>query len=128
EYTETVIFNKTQTGWVADEGNKSSYPDDWEQDYHVMVLALRDYMAKTGFKKALLGMSGGIDSALVAAIASDALGPENVRLVMLPSEYTSQNSLDDASECATLLNTKIQTIPITESFEAITSTLSTVFD
>ena len=128
EYTETVIFNKTQTGWVADEGNKSSYPDDWEQDYHVMVLALRDYMAKTGFKKALIGMSGGIDSALVAAIASDALSPENVRLVMLPSEYTSQNSLDDASECAALLNTKIQTIPITEGFEAITSTLSPVFD
>ena len=68
---------------MAQEGKKASYPDHWEQDYHVMVLALRDYMKKTGFKKALLGMSGGIDSALVAAIACDALGSENVRLVML---------------------------------------------
>ncbi len=68
-----------------------------------MVLSLRDYMRKTGFKKVLLGLSGGIDSAIVATIAADALGPENVRCVMLPSEYTSQAQLDDAKAVAEAL-------------------------
>ena len=93
-----------------------------------MVLALRDYMEKTGFKKALLGMSGGIDSALVAAIACDALGSDNVRLIMLPSEYTSKNSLEDATNCANSLEAKIQTIPISESFNVVLSTLEPIFD
>ena len=128
ENIETIKFKRTQNGWVADEGKKASYPDHWEQDYHVMVLALRDYMEKTGFKKALLGMSGGIDSALVAAIACDALGSDNVRLVMLPSKYTSKNSLDDATNCAKLLGAKIQTIPISESFNSVLETLEPIFD
>jgi NAD+ synthase len=128
EHIETVTFNRSATGWVAEQGSKASFPDDWEQDYHVMVLALRDYMRKTGFKKVLLGMSGGIDSAIVATIATDALGPENVRLVMLPSEYTSQNSLDDAAECAGLLGASIQTVPIAEGREAITNTLAPIFE
>lgn len=128
EHIETITFNRTPTGWVAQQGSKASFPDDWEQDYHVMVLALRDYMRKTGFKKVLLGMSGGIDSAIVATIATDALGPENVRLVMLPSEYTSQNSLDDAAQCAGMLGASIQTIPISEGREAITNTLAPIFD
>ena len=93
-----------------------------------MVLAVKDYMEKTGFKKALLGMSGGIDSALVAAIACDALGSENVRLVMLPSKYTSKNSLDDATNCAKLLGAKIQKIPISESFNSVLETLEPIFD
>jgi NAD+ synthase len=128
ENIETITFKRTHNGWVADEGKKASYPDHWEQDYHVMVLALRDYMEKTGFKKAVLGMSGGIDSALVAAIACDALGSENVRLVMLPSKYTSKNSLDDATNCAKLLGAKIQKIPISESFNSVLETLEPIFD
>ena len=128
ENIETITFKRTHNGWVADEGKKASYPDHWEQDYHVMVLALRDYMEKTGFKNALLGMSGGIDSALVAAIACDALGPDNVRLVMLPSKYTSKNSLDDATKCAKLLGAKIETIPISESFNSVLETLEPIFD
>ena len=128
EKIETITFKRTSVGWVAEEGIKSSYPDHWEQDYHVMVLALRDYMEKTGFKKALLGMSGGIDSALVAAIACDALGSDNVRLIMLPSEYTSKNSLEDATNCANSLEAKIQTIPISESFNVVLSTLEPIFD
>ena len=128
EHIETITFNRTPNGWVAEEGSKASFPDDWEQDYHVMVLALRDYMAKTGFKKVLLGMSGGIDSAIVATIAADALGPETVRLVMMPSEYTSQNSLDDAAQCAALLGAQIQTISIAQGREAITNTLAPIFD
>ncbi|GLQ36243.1 NAD+ synthase [Amylibacter marinus] len=128
EAIETITFDRTDNGWQAQEGTRVTYPDEWEQDYHAMVLGLRDYMAKTGFKKVLLGMSGGIDSAIVATIATDALGAENVRLVMLPSEYTSQNSLDDAAGCAALLGASIQTIPIAQGRAAITQTLAPIFE
>ncbi len=70
-------------------------------------------MRKNGFPGVLLGLSGGIDSALSAAIAVDALGADRVRAVMLPSPYTSQHSLDDAAECARLLGIRIDTVPIT---------------
>jgi NAD+ synthase len=85
-------------------------------------------MRKTGFKKVLLGMSGGIDSALVATIAVDALGAENVRCVMLPSEYTSQLSLDDAAEAAGLLGCKIDTVSIAAPRAAVTQALAPLFE
>ena len=78
-----VDFEETENGWRAIPGEIAAFPDDWEQDYRVMVEATRDYFRKTGFKKALLGLSGGIDSAIVATIAADALGPENVRLSLI---------------------------------------------
>ena len=84
------ISTAQQTAWVVAEGEKAIFGDETAQDYRAMVETLRDYMGKTGFKKVLLGLSGGIDSAIVATIAADALGPENVRCVMLPSEYTSK--------------------------------------
>jgi len=84
-------------------------------------------MAKTGFKKVLLGLSGGIDSAIVATIAADALGPQNVRCVMMPSEYTSQASLDDAAELAANLGVKLDTIPISAAREAVSATLEPFF-
>ena len=93
-----------------------------------MVLSLRDYMRKTGFKKVLLGLSGGIDSAIVATIAADALGPENVRCVMLPSEYTSQSSLDDAKAVAEARGCRYDFIPIAEGRAAITNTLAPLFE
>jgi NAD+ synthase len=93
-----------------------------------MVLSLRDYMGKTGFSKVLLGLSGGIDSAIVATIAADALGPENVRCVMLPSEYTSQSSLDDAQALAENLGCRYDFVPISEGREAITNTLAPLFE
>jgi len=123
-----VDFTKTDEGWRAEEGEKASFPDEWEQDYHVMVLALRDYMSKTGFKKALLGLSGGIDSAIVATIAADALGPENVRCVMMPSEYTSQESLDDAVAVADALGCQYHNVPISQGRDAITNTLADMFE
>ena len=104
-YDEAVTqldLERTDEGWRAVEGEKAHFPDEWEQDYRAMVESLRDYMAKTGFKKALLGLSGGVDSAIVAAIAVDAIGAENVRCVMLPSEYTSAESLEDAEAVANL--------------------------
>ncbi|MCG3266721.1 NAD+ synthase [Yoonia sp. I 8.24] len=122
-----VDFKHTDTGWEAIPGEFAPMPDDIAQDYHVMVLGLRDYMRKTGFKKVLLGLSGGIDSAIVAAIAADALGPENVRCVMLPSEYTSQASLDDAAAAADALGVKYDIVNIAGPRAAVTEALAPLF-
>jgi NAD+ synthase len=122
-----VDFVETAEGWRAEKGDLAPQPDVWEADYHAMVLSLRDYLAKTGFKKVLLGLSGGIDSAIVATIAADAIGPQNVRCVMLPSEYTSQASLEDAKEVAEALGCRYDFVPITEGRAAITNTLSPLF-
>ncbi|WP_298844086.1 NAD+ synthase [uncultured Roseobacter sp.] len=123
-----VDLERTPEGWRIVDGEKTAHPDAWEQDYRVMVLSLRDYMRKTGFKKVLLGLSGGIDSAIVATIAADALGPENVRCVMLPSEFTSQSSLDDAEALARALGCHYDYVPISEGREAITRTLAPLFE
>jgi len=128
EDIQHVDFTQTDQGWRAEPGDLKTFPDEWEQDYRVMVEALRDYMAKTGFKKVLLGLSGGIDSAIVATIAADALGPDNVRCVMLPSEYTSQSSLDDAAAVARALGCQLDTVSIAESRAAVTATLAPLFD
>ena len=121
-------LSRTPDGWRIDAADKHRHPDAWEQDYHVMVLSLRDYMRKTGFKQVLLGMSGGVDSALVATIAVDALGPENVRCVMLPSEYTASDSLEDAEAAAKALGCRYDYVPITEGRSAITNTLAPLFE
>lgn len=105
-------FEAGAEGWRAVPGPRVAQPDEWEQDYHAMVLATRDYLTKSGFGKVVLGLSGGIDSALVAAIAADAIGAGNVHCVMLPSRHTSQGSLDDAAELARRLGTRLDTIEI----------------
>lgn len=128
EMTVHVDFERTAVGWRAEHGQKALLPAGEEQDYRVCVEALRDYMGKTGFKKVLLGLSGGIDSALVATIAVDALGAENVRCVMLPSEYTSQGSLDDAKDIAERLGCRYDFVPIAEGRAAITNTLAPLFE
>lgn len=128
EAVETVDFTKTDAGWQAEVGPKAHVPDSLELDYHAMVLGLRDYMAKTGFNKVLLGLSGGIDSAIVATIAVDALGPQNVRCVMLPSEYTSEGSLTDAKAAAAALGVRYDIVPIKAAREAVTNTLAPLFD
>ena len=129
---DTVIthidLKRGADGWRVKDGEKAKQPDEWEQDYRVMVQSLRDYMGKTGFKKVLLGMSGGIDSAIVATIAADALGPENVRCVMLPSEYTSAASLEDAKACAKALGCRYDFVPIAQGRAAITDTLAPLFE
>ncbi len=123
-----VDFEETDKGWRALPGEVSAFPDEWEQDYRVMVQATRDYFKKTGFKKALLGLSGGVDSAIVAAIAADALGPENVRGVMMPSEYTSQASLDDAAAVAEKLGIRLDNVPISGPRTAMTEALAPLFE
>ncbi|MDT8328971.1 MAG: NAD+ synthase, partial [Roseovarius sp.] len=115
-------------GWRAEPGTLAPLPDAYEQEYHAMVLSLRDYLRKTGFSKVLLGLSGGIDSAIVATIAVDALGAQNVRCVMLPSEYTSEASLEDAREVAENLGCRYDFVPISEGRAAITNTLAPLFE
>jgi len=119
---------QTNQGWVIAEAEKAQHPDAWEQDYRTMLETLRDYLAKTGFSKVLLGLSGGIDSALVATIAVDALGAENVRCVMLPSEYTSQGSLADARDIAERLGVHYDHVPISGPRAAVTETLAPIFN
>lgn len=93
-----------------------------------MVEGMRDYMRKTGFSKVILGLSGGVDSAIVATIASDALGPKNVHCVMMPSEYTSKESLVDAADVAKSLGCRLDTVPISAGRAAITDTLAPLFE
>ncbi len=128
EMVHHVDLERGPEGWRVVQQPFASLPDAWEQDYRVMVQGLRDYMGKTGFKKVLLGLSGGIDSAIVATIAADALGPDNVRCVMLPSEYTSQASLDDAEAVAKALGCRYDYVPIKEGRQAITNTLAPLFE
>ena len=122
-----VDFERHSGGWRARRTDVVPLPDEWEQDYHALVLALRDYMGKSGIGKVLLGLSGGIDSALVAVIASDALGPQNVRCVMLPSEYTAQHSLDDAAAVARRLGCRLDTVPIEGPRSAVGTALAPLF-
>ena len=122
-----VDFEETEAGWRAIPGKIEDRPDEWEQDYRVMVESVRDYFRKTGFKKTLLGLSGGVDSALVAAIATDALGADNVRCVMLPSKFTSETSLEDAAEVAGNLDAKLETVSIENPVDAVNGTLNGIF-
>ena len=98
-----------------------------ESKYNAMVLGLRDYVIKNNFKGVLLGLSGGIDSALAAAIAVDALGCDKVRGIRMPSKYSSKGSLDDAKETAKLLNIKLDTISIEEINETFLTNLDGLF-
>ena len=114
------------TDWVRDvagwrcETRCSHELDQFPADvYHAMMVALRDYVTRNGFPGVILGLSGGIDSALSAAVAVDALGPDKVWGVMLPSRYTSRESLDDARECALLLGCRHDVISIAPGVDAV---------
>jgi NAD+ synthase len=95
--------------------------------YSAMMLGLRDYVQKNGFKGIVLGLSGGIDSALTAAVAADALGPDSVRGVRLPSRFTSQASMDDAADSAARLGIRLETIAIGQTVDAAEAALTPTF-
>jgi NAD+ synthase len=114
--------------WVCDTGKVDPVPEGEEADYRACVLGLRDYVAKNGFKSVVLGLSGGIDSALCAAIAVDALGAERVQAVMMPYRYTSETSLKDAEACAAALHIRYDTVPIEAAVDGFLSGLSGLFD
>jgi NAD+ synthase len=113
--------------WACTQGERSVAEDRSSQVYHAMMLALRDYVNKNRFPGVVLGLSGGIDSALSAAVAVDALGSERVRCVMLPSRYTSLESLEDADRCARNLGVGYETIEIERAVEAMGETLAAPF-
>ena len=102
-------------------------PCDEERVYKALALGLRDYMHKCGFKSAVLGLSGGIDSALTAVIAVDALGRENVRGLSLPSQFSSQGSLDDARVLAEHLGIQYDVVPIQPAFESVKGEMARIF-
>jgi NAD+ synthase len=111
ENITTLRWNKTAAGWRC-AGAVAPVVDGDEGDYAACVLGLRDYVTKNAFPGVLLGVSGGIDSALCAAIAVDALGAERVRGVMLPFRYTAQVSLEDAAKLAKNLGIRYEVLPI----------------
>jgi len=130
DWEEQVVetrWTRTATGWRCDRGEIAQLADHPEDIYCAMVLALRDYVDRNRFPGVVLGLSGGIDSAICAAIAADALGPERVWCVMLPSAYTSQESLDDATECARLIGCRYDTVPIAPAVDAFTGMLAPIF-
>ena len=101
--------------------------DEIEEIYHALVLGTRDYLHKTGFSKAIVGLSGGIDSALTAVIAADALGPENVLGITMPSRYSSQGSVEDSAELARNLGIEFWEIPIEPAHTAFADMLEQRF-
>jgi NAD+ synthase len=113
--------------WVCATGERVAGESRESAVYHAMMLGLRDYVNKNRFPGVVLGLSGGIDSALSAVVAVDALGAERVRCVMLPSRYTSGESLGDADECARRLGVPYETIEIERAVAALGETLTPVF-
>lgn len=95
--------------------------------YRAIKLGLRDYFRKNGFKKACIALSGGLDSAVVAALAAEVLGPDNVHVLLMPSEFSSDHSVDDARMLAENLGLKYDIAPITDTFEALKSAMKPIF-
>jgi NAD+ synthase len=126
EEITTLRWNKTEAGWRCS-GPVAPDIDGDKGNYAACVLGLRDYVGKNGFPGVLLGISGGIDSALCAAIAVDALGAERVRGVMLPFRFTAQVSLDDAAKLASLLGIRDEVLPIAVAVNGFEEILSDVF-
>ncbi|PTM95316.1 NAD+ synthase [Mycoplana dimorpha] len=123
-----VTWKKQNGSWRCDGGPLSKLPEPEEADYRACVLGFRDYVNKNGFKSVVLGLSGGIDSAICAAIAVDALGEERVRCVMLPYRYTSEESLADAAACARALGCRYDIVPIEAPVTGFIEALSDLFE
>ncbi len=126
ENVTTLRWAKGEAGWRCD-GPIAPLVEGDKGDYAACVLGLRDYVNKTGFPGVLLGVSGGIDSALCAAIAVDALGAERVRGVMLPFRYTAQVSLDDAAKLAKALGIHYEVLPIAAAVNGFEEILAGTF-
>jgi NAD+ synthase (glutamine-hydrolysing) len=103
------------------------FKDKNERIYKALVMGIRDYFAKSGFKKAVLGLSGGIDSALTCVLAADALGSQNVLSVLMPSEFSTSHSVDDALNLCKNLNSPYEILEIKENFDSILGNLKPIF-
>ncbi len=132
DWREAVLATTWRRGaddrWTVEPGPMTPPSEGLEATYQAMVLGLRDYVRKNRFPGVVIGLSGGIDSALTAAVAVDALGAGNVHCVMMPSPYTSRESLDDAAAVATLLGAELRSIDIGPAMKAFASMLEPSFD
>ena len=127
EIVKTLRWERSGNGWRCVDRSIAALEADDQADYFACMLGLRDYVNKNGFKGVVLGLSGGIDSALVAAMAVDALGADRVRCVMLPYRYTSQQSLDDAARVAKALAIRYDVVPIESAVLGLEKALAPVF-
>lgn len=122
-----TCWRRTDKGVVCETTHQAVVPDHWQNMYQAMMLGLRDYVQKNRFPGVILGLSGGIDSALSAAVAVDALGADKVHCVMMPSRYTSGESLGDAEDCAKALGVQYDVIAIKPGVDAFDSMLTEAF-
>ncbi|MBQ0824289.1 NAD+ synthase [Microvirga terrae] len=122
-----TVWEKGEEGWACREAPVETVEEGREADYAACVLGLRDYVEKNRFPGVVLGLSGGIDSAICAAMAVDALGPDRVHCVMLPYRYTSGESLKDAEDCAKALGVRYDILPIAEPVEGFEAALQPLF-
>lgn len=120
-------WSKTDGAWTCEAGTVTPAPDRLENVYQAMMLSLRDYVGKNGFPGVVLGLSGGIDSAISAVVAADALGPDKVHCVMMPSPYTSDDSLEDAAALAANLDLRLDSINIGDAMAAFDGMLDAHF-
>jgi NAD+ synthase len=131
QFEETVVvtmWKRDGEEWRCVDGPMSKVPEKEEADYRACMLGLRDYVNKNGFKNVVLGLSGGIDSAICAALAVDALGEERLRAVMMPYRYTSKDSLKDAEDCARALGCRYDIVPIFEPVDGFSHALAGLFE
>ncbi|WP_414834107.1 NAD+ synthase [Afifella sp. YEN Y35] len=127
ESVALTLWERSDAGWTCREGPMARLSDQMTADWRASVLGLKDYVSKNRFPGVVLGLSGGIDSAICAAIAVDALGPERVHCVMMPYRYTSSESLKDAKECAEALGVRYDIVPIAEAVEGFDRMLEELF-
>ena len=127
EVVQITEWQREADGWQCQVGAREILPEADEAVYEACVLGLRDYVDKNRFPSVVMGLSGGIDSALVAALAVDALGAERVHCVMLPYRYTSSESHSDAEACAKALGIRYDVVPIGPAVEGFDTLLSDMF-
>ncbi|MET0606054.1 MAG: NAD+ synthase, partial [Beijerinckiaceae bacterium] len=127
EEVAVVTFERGPDGWRCRDSVMAKLPEGDQADYAACVIGLRDYVDKNGFPGVVLGLSGGIDSAICAAMAVDALGAHRVHCVMMPYRFTSQDSLKDAKECAERLGVRYDIIPIAAPVEGFEAALQPLF-
>jgi len=127
EIVKTVQWERAGNSWRCVDGPVLAIEQGDNADYLACMLGLRDYVNKVGCKGVVLGLSGGIDSSLVATLAVDALGPERVYCVMLPYRYTSQQSLDDAAQVAKALGIRYDVVPIESAVVGLETALAPIF-
>ena len=128
EAVAVTTWRRGSDGWRMDKGAIARLPEREEETWKACVLGLRDYVLKNRFPGVVLGLSGGIDSAVVAAMAVDALGADKVHCVMMPYAYTSRDSLADAEACAKALGVRYDVVPIKQPVEGFLAALGPLFE